>query len=443
MDLGTAQKNLQAGIYKTRQEFFADISLCFTNAETFHRDKPENSWIIKMAKRLEKNMQKERKLAEAKYLGAGSKMEDTGEKSHSHPQKASQQPKQTKKVKASLPKEASGKAAKRKIVLKVKTTASEPLDPKGKGISSLSNISSSSSTAAAAVVLDDKQEENLEPSLWKNTNKTDSVTPPANEKVKSKKNKDSSSRPKIKLKLSSSKRLSLESTTSVDDGVVSKEDGVDLKSSKVSSMEAVPSSLSPSSLSSSKGQGKGSSKAVVKGNRKTISKGKELPTAIAAARAIKKEAKKKQDEKKAEKADEKKSSTAKKGKGKASGVAVSSTPAVGGTNVGKLTVLDSDKGSVSHVSSLSGGKSGAEGKVKAKNEKIQLTLGGPRSIDMGNDGAMTPKVKAQCYKVISALKRREHLEIRWFMKPVDDPMVIDDYRAKITDPMDLGTLTLR
>ena len=75
-----------------------------------------------------------------------------------------------------------------------------------------------------------------------------------------------------------------------------------------------------------------------------------------------------------------------------------------------------------------------------KSSKIKLTLGGPGKIEMG-DGSMTPNIKAQCYKVISALKRKEHLEIRWFQKPVDDPVVLEDYKAKIKNPMDLATLT--
>jgi hypothetical protein len=69
-----------------------------------------------------------------------------------------------------------------------------------------------------------------------------------------------------------------------------------------------------------------------------------------------------------------------------------------------------------------------------------LTLGGPGKIQLG-DGTMNPNIKAQCYKVISALKRKQHLEIKWFLKPVYDPIVIDDYKAKIKKPMDLSTLT--
>jgi hypothetical protein len=172
--------------------------------------------------------------------------------------------------------------------------------------------------------------------------------------------------------------------------------------------------LKTSKPSSKKNQG--SSKAA-KGQSRgvgTISKGKELPTAIAAAKAMKKEEAKKKDE-----ANKK------------------------GAADGRLSV-DVATASVksSNLVSTRIGEGQCRTKSKVKNDKIQLILGGPGSIDMG-DGSMTPKVKAQCYKVISALKRREHLEIRWFLKPVDDPMVIDDYRAKITEPMDLGTLSSR
>jgi len=54
---------------------------------------------------------------------------------------------------------------------------------------------------------------------------------------------------------------------------------------------------------------------------------------------------------------------------------------------------------------------------------------------------MDGKRKAQCLKFLSALKRRQPRDIAWFMKPVNDSRLINDYKAKISHPMDLGTLT--
>lgn len=387
MDLGTAQNNLEAGVYNTREEFFQDLQLCFANAETFHADKPENAWIIKMAKRLQKNMEKEKKIAEAKYLSSNKQVDKEKNK-----QQQQQQQQQKKKIKLSLGSSASsakgaaavdggdgggssagGTSAKRKLVLKVKTDGASSSDKKTKdGV-----VQEGEETLA------DSTQSVVTPSARTTTSK----------KTDSNKSK-SSSRPKIKLKLSSTSKQ----TSSADD-IGAKEEVVmvsDLKSSK--------------SSSTTKNQG---SKSVKGQSRAGISKGKELPKAIAAAnKAMKKE----------------------EGKKKGGvGVDATSNGEVATSSVKSSNLMSSSSGV---------GDGQVRTKSKVKNDKIQLVLGGPGSIDMG-DGSMTPNMKAQCYKVISALKRREHLEIRWFLKPVDDPMVIDDYRAKITEPMDLGTVTSR
>jgi len=49
--------------------------------------------------------------------------------------------------------------------------------------------------------------------------------------------------------------------------------------------------------------------------------------------------------------------------------------------------------------------------------------------------------RAQCYKVISSLKRRQHANCKWFLKPVSDPKIVKDYKEKISHPMDLSTLS--
>lgn len=57
--------------------------------------------------------------------------------------------------------------------------------------------------------------------------------------------------------------------------------------------------------------------------------------------------------------------------------------------------------------------------------------------------SMTEKRKAQCFKVIAGLKRRKQKDIVWFLQPVSDKAIVDDYKAKINDAMDLGTITLK
>mmetsp|Transcript_30399 Transcript_30399/g.44991 ORF Transcript_30399/g.44991 Transcript_30399/m.44991 type:complete len:113 (+) Transcript_30399:1150-1488(+) len=54
---------------------------------------------------------------------------------------------------------------------------------------------------------------------------------------------------------------------------------------------------------------------------------------------------------------------------------------------------------------------------------------------------MTPMRKEQCMKVLSGLKRRKHKHVTWFTAPVSDKAIVDDYKLKIPNPMDLGTMT--
>ena len=49
--------------------------------------------------------------------------------------------------------------------------------------------------------------------------------------------------------------------------------------------------------------------------------------------------------------------------------------------------------------------------------------------------------RAQCYKVVSCLKRRQPGACKLFHKPVSDPAIVKDYREKIKYPMDLSTIS--
>jgi hypothetical protein len=49
--------------------------------------------------------------------------------------------------------------------------------------------------------------------------------------------------------------------------------------------------------------------------------------------------------------------------------------------------------------------------------------------------------RAQCYKVLASLKRRQSSACKWFQKPVSDPAIIKDYKEKIANPMDLSTIS--
>jgi len=51
--------------------------------------------------------------------------------------------------------------------------------------------------------------------------------------------------------------------------------------------------------------------------------------------------------------------------------------------------------------------------------------------------------KAQCSKIISALRQRNPNDSVWFLHPVADPVILQDYKAKIFNPIDFGTIMNR
>jgi hypothetical protein len=115
--------------------------------------------------------------------------------------------------------------------------------------------------------------------------------------------------------------------------------------------------------------------------------------------------------------------------------------------------------------SLEGDKSNDAASVKKTNKKIKLKLKTAKSLPPSegasktSDSAksspsknltldqytaiapMTPSRKAQCYKALSSLKRRQASNCKWFLKPVNDAKLVKDYREKIEVPMDLGSIS--
>jgi hypothetical protein len=56
---------------------------------------------------------------------------------------------------------------------------------------------------------------------------------------------------------------------------------------------------------------------------------------------------------------------------------------------------------------------------------------------------MTLKHKAQCKKVLSALKQRGGPDIQLFLQPVQKMYKIEDYDKKIPFPMDISTMSTK
>ena len=430
MDLGTALKNLDAGIYSAKDEFFNDAALCFENAENFHKDKPENNWIIKMAKEMNKMMNKERKRTEKKLGGGGGAAS------------SSRKP----KLKISLNKKSDKKASLLKTVPNVKDNAT-PATSQPKVKLSLKIKSNSASSEGK------KKIESVFSASGPVTAKSNAPTlkiPKANTpslKIP-KANTPSLKIPKANtpsLKISKANTPSLKipkastPTLKTMQPVKPKKPKIKLKISKsLPTTKAATSVKTPTAASNvakttkkseekSKSKPKPKATSTPRSSASAPSRGKELPTAVAEAKASKK-------------AEAKKASAAKKANAKA---AAAAAVAVNIT----APKLPNIKLSAPKVSGTSTSQTKAKAKSKSKpklvlppSKRIKISHTGLNRIDVG-DGSMTPNVKAQCYKVISGLKRKEYVEIRWFLKPVNDPTVIDDYRAKIKNPVDIGTLS--
>ena len=395
MDLGTVEKNLEAGMYTSKQTFFVDAALCFDNARTFHKNNPDSVWIIKMAEQMKKGLDKERKRAEKKYSGGG----DSGK---------------TPKLKLSLNKGSEKTNTKAAALIATKTVQDEVAKkPKGSQSSPKVKLSLKIKPAAAPSAIAPVPAPVPEFSVGT------AVEPAAVAKTPAAKVKQT----KFRLKLSTKKTApppvdtSLPKTTAVGIAPKASSTTATIEAStmaatpKASSTTATPKTSSTTSAkkSTSKQESVKMSTSTPKSAASGSSRGKELPTAVAEKKAAKK-------------AESKKTASAKKVAAVAPTATAFKTPAI---KIFTKTVSSKASG---HI------------KFKVKSSKIKLTLGGPGKIEMG-DGSMAPNIKAQCYKVISALKRKEHLEIRWFQKPVDDPVVLEDYKAKIKTPMDLATLT--
>lgn len=73
-----------------------------------------------------------------------------------------------------------------------------------------------------------------------------------------------------------------------------------------------------------------------------------------------------------------------------------------------------------------------------KSKKIKLSTGGSQGSSRG--AGMTIVRRAQCNKVLNGLKRRQQHNVAVFLQPVSDKNIIKDYKSKIQNPMDLGTM---
>ena len=85
---------------------------------------------------------------------------------------------------------------------------------------------------------------------------------------------------------------------------------------------------------------------------------------------------------------------------------------------------------------ISGSKAAqAKGSSKSKSKTSSSS-----SVSASYRCPMNPQRKAQCAKVLSGLRRRKQKKVSWFLHPVSDKGIVQDYRRKIKYPMDLNTM---
>jgi len=119
---------------------------------------------------------------------------------------------------------------------------------------------------------------------------------------------------------------------------------------------------------------------------------------------------------------------------------------------------DASKGDVSKLkvklSATSKPDAAAKMKVKSSSPskpdataKVKVKLSAPPKPDAATgkseemQATMNAVLRAQCYKIISGLKRRQPSACKWFHKPVTDPAIVKDYKEKISKPTDLSTIS--
>ena len=118
--------------------------------------------------------------------------------------------------------------------------------------------------------------------------------------------------------------------------------------------------------------------------------------------------------------------------------------------------LNKQKSASSSVASSSGNSSNDRGggdtvvlassSKPAKKAKLKLKLTSQKGdtlavTDKFESTPMSISRRAQCSKVLASLKRRQQEACKWFHKPVSDPVIVKDYREKISSPMDLSSMS--
>ena len=434
IDLGTLRGNLISGtVYANRDEFFKDLMLIFENAIQFHSAIKENAWIVKLAKDMMKLANKEKKNAFKKFKVTATAEIGEGGGGGSGTTKAKKRKNSTEGAGSSV----GGK----KIKLSVSSVPSSSAASVASAATGAAGTVSDASTTTPAVAVSNiaVAVSNIAETL---PSEGAAVTAAAiaattvkvkNSSSKSKKEKGDGkgetkkeeNKPKLKLRLSIKLKPEQQQPSSMPN-----EDGK-------ADASAVAMSTQPSS--SDKKNGKSKSSSSVASN---ASRGKELPKNVAAMQQQLKQQQKKDAQQAASTGAETPAPSTPKlqvrlhppSRGKEAPKVVqqqSQQQPIGGTKVTKP------------VAAPAAPAPGMPPPVSMAPPSSAVPLHAPiaAAIGMSLPLSMTPERKTRCLKFISALKRRQHRNVSWFVKPVNDPRIIEDYTAKIPFPTDLGTVT--
>jgi hypothetical protein len=413
MDLGTLQKRLEMGnVYTSREEFFSDVMLTFQNAIQFHSDIKENAWIVRHAKEMVKISNREYKAALQQHQKRkGDSSSATTEKSSKVTNTAvastSTSSKSNKRKRSITAEENAASAAASSTAL-LDSGLTTNTDFKKKKTKKLSSPAIDA-TEPAVVILSSSSKS------IKEKEKT-GMTKGSVEKDRKSSNSSITSKPKIKLRLSLKKSKS-------DDASTLDQDTTTTIATTTSTMLKTTSSEASKNKVKSKGSGGGNS--VAAGGTTTTnsayppSRGKELPKTVASNQQQKQ--KKKKNNSISPQSSKQQTATV-------AGSRSTHPPSRGKEIPKSIAATQQQTTAVAKqvISSL------------ATQQQTNMNIPTPLA-----HTAMTEERKVQCLKFISALKRRQHRNVSWFLKPVSDPRLIDDYIAKIPYPSDLGTVTAK
>lgn len=70
---------------------------------------------------------------------------------------------------------------------------------------------------------------------------------------------------------------------------------------------------------------------------------------------------------------------------------------------------------------------------------VKANTGGYAMSTKGSN-AMTGTRQKQSFKVLAGLKRRQYKQVAWFLQPITDKTILQDYKAKIKHPMDISKM---